>query len=235
MKKHAIINPIKNLTTLFFLTILLFGCEKEEQHVQKFDDVFDRSGIKKLNQSIISANNIDEIRLLDNVTSFEIPANIKNISLDEMIAHYEENIKLSPTEVDLLLKNDSETFANVVDRFGKLPGQLSNQRTNFEKLESSSLEKFLLSQKSEVKNFYGGDCYSTIMDLQENITNDVIIPLKKLKDLSTTKDSNLKSLNYGYYYKTNVYKYITCHYCNCWWWIIYKYWLKHYGGSWSSS
>jgi len=108
MMKNAKINRLTKFLTILFLVVILGSCEKPE-YTQKFDDVFDTSGVEALNEKISDPGSISVLNdeFLD--VNLNIANALENITLDEMLAHYNQSIVLSPVEIDLLLKNDSKT------------------------------------------------------------------------------------------------------------------------------
>lgn len=202
MKKHTGMwnVPVKIFPLIIFL--VLFSCQKVED-IQTFNDVFDTSGIDELNLILGSTETLDDISAVFGNISFEVPTLLNNISLDDMIEHYENNLELSPDEIDMLLKNDSKTYVDVIDRMGSLPGNLSNMfyadeslksgSTNVSKeLHSSTLNKYLLKQKIPTSNFYADDYYSAVLAYQNYIACAVIKPLKSVKKLKSNQDKKDK-------------------------------------------
>ncbi len=185
MKKQIPFNYAKKVMYLLFCFVFLLSCDKLE-NTQKFDDVFDISGVIELNQKIESAKTQSDLSgVFENVT-LNIPDGMKDISLDEMIDHYKSNIKLSSKEIDLLLKNDSKTYIDVINRFGCLPPQIRDLNIDFGEIKSSSLNKFLVVQKSDTENFYSDDYYSAVLALQDFIKDAVIRPMSSLKSKVVT-------------------------------------------------
>ncbi len=236
MKKHTIFNRLDKVIYLLSFIMLLGSCKKTE-YIQKFDDVFDVSGVETFNLKIEDASTLDEyIGIFEDVT-LEVPETIQNVSIDEMIDHYKNSIKLSPNEISLLLKNDNETFLNVINRFGSMPSQVGDLEIDFTELKSSPLNKYLVVQKSEINNFYGVDCYSVVAALQDYMINEVIDPLIKIKELAPADDNNFKSANLVFDLdkekknKDNA-KLIIYYNNHSFWWIIWWWWhhYHHHGG-----
>lgn len=177
MKKHANSNTVTKIFSMMLVILLFISCEKQE-YIQNFDDVFDVSGIEALNQKI--ANAADLSNTLNGV-DVKIPAGLENVTLDEMIDHYTKSVQLSTSEIDMLLKNDSKTYIDIVNRMGSLPPSVSKLKIDFSELKNSNLNQYLLVQKQETDNFYSDDYYSAILAMKYYIESMVIEPLNELK------------------------------------------------------
>jgi hypothetical protein len=99
-----------------------------------------------------------------------------------MLAHFNKNIKLSPVEIDMLLKNDSKTYIDVINRIGSFPAELESVAADdFNPLRQSALNKYLLRVKAEPVNFYSTDYYTAVLELQKYMEDQVIEPMDMLK------------------------------------------------------
>ena len=190
MKKHTFFNNWNKIIYLLSFAMLLVSCAKTE-YIQEFDDIFDVSGVNDLNQKIEIAETLDDLSgVFDNLT-FQVSEEIKNIGLDFMVDHYNRSIQLSSTEIDLLLKNDPNTYLNIINRFGSLPTQIGDLNLDFTEIKSSTLNKYLIIQKQDIKNFYSDDYYSAVIAMQDFIKSSVIEPMSNLKTISNLKSSVL--------------------------------------------
>jgi hypothetical protein len=88
---------------------------------------------------------------------------------------------LSSQEIDLLLKNDSKTYIDVINRMGSLPANIARLKIDFSEVKSSGLNKYLLVQKAETDNFYSDDYYSAVLAMKYYIQSKVIEPMNTLK------------------------------------------------------
>lgn len=230
MKKHANFNRLSQIICFSFL-ILLFSCDKPEKYNQKFDDVFDVSGVEALNEKISDPGSISVLNEEFANVNLDIAGALENISLDEMLAHFNKSMELSPVEIDMLLKNNSKTYIDVINRFGSLPAQMESLAADdFKPLRQSSLNKYLLKVKAEPVYFYSTDYYTAILELQKYMKDEVIEPMNLLKKAVISPGKNLPPPTPATILK---YKIITLN--NVWdmWWT---YWsdgtrTKHKGGA----
>ncbi len=183
MKKHTILKRMPTVVFTSLLFIFVFSCKKTE-YIQTFDDVFDTSGVSELNMKIANTTSLDELMETFSNVKLVIPENLEKLSLDDMIQHYTSSIELSSEEIDLLLKNDSKTYLDVVNRFGSLPGDINE--INFTELKASLLNRYLVRQKAETVNFYSNDYYSAILAYRNFIESEVIQPMENLKKAAKT-------------------------------------------------
>lgn len=183
MKKHASFHPTNYLLLLLIAVAVLISCEKEQAPVQTFNDVFDVKGVNELNQKIKSAQTIDEISALYTGVELATPKELKKITLEELANHFENNLKLSSDEIDMLLKNDSKTYIDVINRFGSMPQGLGDMKPHFKALKSTSLNKYLLRKKADPENFYSDDYYSAVLDMQKFIKNEILGTMAAMHNL----------------------------------------------------
>jgi hypothetical protein len=181
MKTTRFMKGISRYGVIFTLVLIFSACEKNDE-IQTFNDVFDTSGVKALNEKISDPESLIALNDEFAKVNMNIANALENITLDEMLAHLNQSIKLSNTEIDLLLKNDSKTYLDVINRFGSLPGQMESiDADDFESIKSSSLNKYLLKVKAEPENFYSTDYYTAILEMQRYIKAEVIEPMDLLK------------------------------------------------------
>lgn len=177
-----------------FVLFLFISCNKTE-YIQKFDDVFDTSGINSLNSKIENATSLDDIlTILDESSAdeglksatgrrykYNIPDGMDDVSFDDIIDHYADAIKISSKERDMLLKNDSKTYLDVINRMGAYPEKMAKLKIDFSELRSSHWNKYLVSHKAEPRNFYSNDYYSAVLAMSDYISKNVIHALKTCK------------------------------------------------------
>lgn len=231
MKKHLL---LKNLNKVLFFTlgiILIPGCQKQKD-VLTFDDVFDISGVESLTQGIDRANDLTGLSDLVDRTDMNTPESISAAKLEYMYKYLEENIQLSSSEKDMLLRNDPDVLNEVISRFGNLPAEFGDKNMDFSDLRSSSLNRYLLAHKSEPgTDYYPEDYYSAVQAYKGYIENCIIKPLKKIHEIVLKDESQLPD---GAELKLLVL--IVSN--NNWdmWWSYWKYGdtiyrIKHKGGS----
>ena len=188
--KHTIINCSKNFFIILLITFLFNSCDKTED-IQEFDDVFDTSGINDLNSQIENATSLDDILVIFDESSddeglksasgrykYNIPSGMNDVSFDDIIDHYTKAINISSKERDLLLKNDSKTYLDVINRMGAFPDKIAKMNIDFSELRSSPWNKYLVSHKQEPRNFYSNDYYSAVLAMQNYISKHVINTMK---------------------------------------------------------
>lgn len=211
--------------------LLLVSCQKVDK-VQKFDDVFDISGIMDLNARIDSAKSISGLTTIIEGSGLKVTETISASKLEQMYSSLEQNIKLSETETERLLHNDPNTLLQVIERFGNLPAEFGDKNTNFEELGTSPLKKYLLVKREEPGiNFYPEDYYSAVQAYRGYIENCIIKPIKKLHTIVLHDQNQLPNGAVFQYYVL-----ITRN--NNWdmWWSYWRFGniiikIKHKGGS----
>ena len=165
------------LIMVFALVLFMGSCQKTEK-IQTFKDVFDTSGIEELNSKMAVAKTVGDLPVELNAANFAVPEGIKNITPAEIVAWYKKNIVLTDAEVDMLLKNDSKTYMDVMNRMASFPPAMGDiTADDFKALKSSDLNKYLLKQIDQPENFYSTDYYSAIVELQNFIKVAVIDPM----------------------------------------------------------
>jgi len=231
MKKYVLPNLLKISVALLLMGVILFSCQKD-QYIQKFDDVFDLSGVNELNMKIENASSISDLTGEFTNVNITVPEGLQHVDLNQIIEEYKSNIKLSSTEVDMLLKNDSKTYIDVINRFGSLPAQIKDLNLNFEEVKSSPLNKYLVRQKVQTDNFYSDDYYSAILAYRNFIESEIIQPMENLN-----RAMNLKSAgNSQTVTEEEVYPYYVLITSNNNWDMWWAYWndgtrTKHKGSS----
>ena len=180
MKKHTIASNLLKIFCSLLFAIIVVSCAKNE-YVQNFDDVFDISGAVELNQKIENISSAEDLSGLFENTSFQIPEEMKEIKLDDIIDYYSKSVELTSNEIDMLLKNDSKTYIDVINRIGSLPPQIAALNIDFDAVKASPLNKYLIKQKANTENFYSDDYYSAVLALQKYMKEEVIEPMNNLK------------------------------------------------------
>jgi hypothetical protein len=183
MKTKGNFNTTLRLTVMFALILFITSCQKSEK-IQTFNDVFNTSGIEGLNAKISEAKTLADLPMeLVNAT-LTIPEKFNSITPAEIAGWYKENIKLTDEEIDMLLKNNSKTYIDVINRMASFPQGLGSfSADDFKGLKSSSLEKFLLKKIEEPDNFYSTDYYSAVLALRDYLECSVIEPMIELNEL----------------------------------------------------
>jgi hypothetical protein len=212
--------------------ILLFASCQKPDKVQKFDDVFDVSGIKDLNQKIDNSTSLSGLAAIVEGSDLNVPGSISASKLEQMYTFLEQNIRLSDSEIDKLLQNDVNTLQQVLTRFGNLPAEFGDKNMNFDDLGKSAFSRYLLVQKEEPGiNFYPEDYYSAIQAYRGYIENCIIKPMKKIH---TVVLHNQNQLPHGAHFEY----YVLIAMNNNWamWWSYWRYGniifkIKHKGGS----
>lgn len=168
------------------LVLIFTACEKTYE-IQTFNDVFDTSGVKALNEKITRQESINGLNDEFSKVNLTVTNALENVTLDEMLIHFRQSIELSPVEIDMLLKNDSRTYIDVINRFGSMPAQMKSiTADDFKPVKSSSLNSYLLKIKDEPENFYSSDYYTAVLEMQKYIVAEVIEPMSVLKNAVIT-------------------------------------------------
>lgn len=171
-KKHKI------LLLPALVCFLFTSCVKTDV-MQTFNDVFDTSGIEVLNAKMASAKTVQDLPTEMLQVSLVVPEKFKKVSPAEIADWYSANIRLSDTEVDLLLRNDSRTYINVINRMASFPPEMGSlTAADFKALKASSLDKYLIRVVEQPDNFYSTDYYSAVMAMQDYLKSAVINPMK---------------------------------------------------------
>ena len=182
MKTSECIKCLYRLVMLLFTIVVITACEKTKE-TQTFYDVFDLSGVEALNEKIFNAKTSDDLEKLLEIDQINVPEFFRNVDFGQMIAHFEKSIILSDDEMDMLLKNDSRTYIEFINRFGSMPAQLKDLKiSDFEDLKKSSLNQYMLKVKEEPFNFYSNDYYSAVIAMQDFIKYSVIQPLNHMNN-----------------------------------------------------
>jgi len=181
MKKQILFRTMV-LIAVFSFSIVFSACQKSEE-TQTFDDVFDTTKIQALNDLLVSSGTLSELPEEFSKVDLNVPEALDNILISDMISAMEENIKITSSEVDLLLQNDITTYSSIIDRIVGLPTEFANLDNAFTELQNSSLTKYELVQKQELDLYYIDDYYHSILELQSYIKDFVIQPLKIIKKL----------------------------------------------------
>ncbi|GEM_PF-3710844 len=219
--------------TLSAAIIILFciSCQKSDKP-QKFDDVFDISGIKNLSARIDTTKTVAALDKLFDGTDIKIPADLTASKIEEMYTFLEKNIQLSEAETDKLLHNDPNTLLQVLERFGNLPPEFGDKNMNLDQLGTSAMSKYLLVKKEEPGiNYYPEDYFSAVQAYRGFIEKCIIQPMKKIHTVVLHDTSELP---HGSHYMYFVIISINNNWVMWWsyWWYgntIYK--IKHKGGS----
>jgi len=168
------------MTFILSLLLTVSSCQKTEK-MQTFNDIFDTSGIETLNERFRTARTVADLPLELGTAGFSVPEGIKNITPESIAAWYKKNMVLSGTEVDLLLKNDSRTYIDVINRMASFPPEMGKLKSeDFNSLKASVLNKYALKQLEETENFYSTDYYSAILALQNYLKIAVIAPMESV-------------------------------------------------------
>ena len=172
LKKHKIF-----LLPALVCCFLCASCVKNDV-MQTFGDVFDTSGIEVLNAKMASAKTVQDLPAEMLQASFVVPEKFKKVTPAEIANWYSANIRLSDTEVDLLLRNDSKTYIDVLNRMASFPPEMGSlTAADFKALKSSSLDKYLIRVVEQPDNFYSTDYYSAVMAMQDYLKSAVINPM----------------------------------------------------------
>ena len=215
--------------TISFI-LMLTACDKNEK-TQTFDDVYDISGVLTLNKSIDTCTSVASLTSLVRDLKLNVPAEMSASKLEDMCKALENNLKLTDSETDRLLKNDPEALMSVLDRFGELPAEFGDRNMDFTELENSKMQTYLLKQKEEPGiNYYPDDYYSAIQAYKGYIEKCVIQPLRHIITIELKSQDQLPAGAHFEYYVLIAMN----HNWKMWWsyWrcgnIIYK--IKHKGG-----
>lgn len=217
MKKQILIRTM--VVALMLSSAVFFTACQKTNEVQTFNDVFNTSKIQTLNRLIENSSSLSDLPSELRQIDIAVPEALKNIQIADMISAYEKNVKLSNSEIDLLLKNDITTYLNVIDRISGMPVQLKELNLNFKELKSSSLNKYLLVQKQEPDQYYLDDYYHSVIELQNYMKDYVIQPLRNFNTL-IEKSSTLKSTQKDQIVETATVTYVLITSNNNWdmWW-----------------
>lgn len=171
--------------------VIITSCQKTND-VQTFNDVFNTSKIQAMSNLVENSNSVADLPTELKQVDIAVPEALNDIAIVDIISAYEQNIKLSSSEIDLLLKNDITTYLKVIDRISGMPAQLKELNLNLTEVKSSSLNQFLLVQKQEPDQYYLDDYYKSIIELQNYMKDFVIQPLRNFNSL-VEKSATLKS------------------------------------------
>jgi hypothetical protein len=166
---------------IMVLTFGLFSSCEKTIRTQTFDDILDVSNVEKLTSAIETAETLDNLPVAFAENSLVLPEGLNPDELGGMISFMEKNLKLSSSETDLLLKNDLDTYFEVVDRICSLPPQMESVDFDFGSLDSSDLNDYMMVSKEDPTNLYNDDYYSAIKEYQNLIQTSIIQPLKSIQ------------------------------------------------------
>jgi hypothetical protein len=204
MKTPAYLTYSLRFIMVFALVLLLGSCQKTVK-MQTFNDVFDISGIETLNSQLALAKTVADLPAEIGEVNFAVPEGMKNITPAEIANWYEKNIKLSNAEVDMLLKNDSKTYIDVINRMASLPPEMGIiTADDFKALKNSDLNKYLLKQIDQPENFYSTDYYSAIIALQNYIKVAVIEPMNLVSSIADAGNKPPIILGYKIITRNNI-------------------------------
>lgn len=178
MKKQNLIRAIVVIAFALLSTVYFIGCQKTNEPTQTFDDAFNTSNIQTLNDLMQNSSSLADLPEDFSNLDLTVPEVLNSVQIADLISAMEQNIKLSNSEIDLLLLNDVATYINVVDRFSSMPIQLEDLNVTFAELESSPLNQYLLIQKQELDQYYIDDYYHSVLELQNYMKEFVIQPLR---------------------------------------------------------
>ncbi len=217
-----------SIAGLMFLTV---ACQKPNE-VQTFDDIFDISGIMDLNRKIDQSESASDLAgLLANV-DISVPESISASKIEQIYKNLEQITQLTASEKEKLLRNDPEALLQVLTRFGNLPSECGNKNMNFNDLQNSSMNKYLLVQKADPGvTYYPEDYYSAVQAYKNYVENCIIKPLKKIHTILLHDESELP--------EGAVFEYFVLITMNNNWDMWWSYWsygnimikIKHKGGS----
>jgi hypothetical protein len=190
MKKQFLFRMMV-LIAVLSIQVVFTACQKSEE-TQTFDDVFNTANIQVLNELVVNSGTLSDLPAEFSEINLEVPEALNNILISDLISAMEQKVKISNSEVDLLLQNDITTYSNIVDRIGGLTIDMEVLNNAFTEVQSSSLNKYLLIQKQELNQYYEDDYYHSILELQNYMEDFVIKPLKNINKLAE-KTEILKS------------------------------------------
>ncbi len=180
-------------TIVLLSTFILFftGCNKTEDKIQTFDDVFDTSGVVAFNNKIMNAGSIDELSGEFGELDLNIPAIFGEISLNQIVTDLEEDLVISEQEKALLLQNDVATYEKVIERFGSIVSDFKESGVDFSAIDRGELEQYAIIVKETPDNYYADDYYSGVIVLQNFLTDQVLAPLKSINDMGLEKSASM--------------------------------------------
>lgn len=202
MKHQIYFRMLVLIALLLSNTVFFTSCQKTNE-TQTFNNVFNTSNIQTFNDLMQNSSTLSDMPDDFKVFDFSVADAVNNIQVSELISSLEQNIKLSSSEIDLLLQNDITTYENVIARISTLqvPSEVLN--VAFTELQNSSLTKYLLIQKQDLSQYYNDDYYNSIIELQRYMKDFVIQPLRNfntlvkntdaLKSAATDKDKDKKT------------------------------------------
>lgn len=182
MKKQNLFRTIVAMTFILSSAVYFTSCQKTVE-TQTFDDAFNTTNIQTLNDLIQSSSSLADLPDDFSTTEITVPEALNTVQIADLISSMEKNIKLSNTEVDLLLLNDIGTYMDVVARISTMPFQYEELNVTFAELETSPLSKYSLVQKQELDQYYIDDYYHSVLELQSYMKNFVIEPLRSFNTL----------------------------------------------------
>lgn len=182
MKKQNLIRTIVAMAFILSSAVYLTSCQKTVE-TQTFDDAFNTTNIQTLNDLMQNSSSIADLPEDFINVDLTVPEVLNNVQIVDLIASMEKNIKLSNSEIDLLLLNDIGTYSNMVARISSMPIKMEELNVTFAELESSLLSKYSLVQKQELDQYYIDDYYHSVLELQSYMKDFVIQPLRNLNGL----------------------------------------------------
>lgn len=192
MKKLVLLRHLSRMIFLLAAMAILLSCERTRD-IQTFDDVFDISGVEKLNYQIYNAKDFTDLSAVIGAAKIIVPESFTKVTPGQLADHISRNLILSNQEIDMLLKNDSRTYIAVINRFGSLPDVMSDiSSKDFAALKASELGEYSLKVREEPQNFYSNDYYSAVLAMQTFLTSSVIAPLQAVATVSNNSNDSKK-------------------------------------------
>jgi len=219
-----------NFTSLkavvLFSTVFLFfiSCDKTEDKIQTFDDVFDTSSAVALNSKIMNASSIDELYVEIGELNLDIPEIFGEISLNQIITDMEEDLVISTQEKTLLLQNDISTYEQVIERFGSIVSDFEESGVDFETIDRGELEQYAIKVKETPDNFYVDDYYSGVIAMQSFLNEQILEPLKVINEMGLEKSATIATCG-----DCNMHTFLEMHEINNCGDILncFRYWFRH--------
>lgn len=225
--------PLKKLSPVcIMLALMLFfsSCRKPD-NTKTFEDVFDVSGIENLNVEIDKAKSPDDLTKLVEDVDLNVSEEISAERIEQLIKTIEQNLELSDSETDKLLRNDPEALLQVLERFGNIPVELSDKNMDFRQLQNSPLSRFTLVEREEPgSDYYPEDYYSAIKEYRRFIEKCVIWPLKKIHVILLQDESQLPPGAKLEYYVLIAMNNKWDMWWSYWRWGCFMFKIKHKGG-----
>lgn len=177
---------------MFTLGLLIVSCDKKED-TQTLDEVFDFQGLQDMNSQVTACKNLDEVAaLFADADDFEVPVQLKGLSLPKVISKLETDMVINQNERNQLISNDADTYMSVIDRLGDLAFQYEKLNVDLSGISKSKIKKYNVNSKQELSDFHMDDYYAASTELQNFISDEILAPIEYVNNLQQEKSATLE-------------------------------------------